>query len=219
MADNLARLAMLDSCALSDAKDSLGLPPAVTGIGQLSGTGKLVGRVKTVQLAAGVPDAAAPKVHLCARAIVAADDETVIVVSHPGVDAGGWGGVLSTGAHAKGVRGVIVDGPTRDVDEARALPFTIFARGATARTARGRVYEAATGEPIAIDGQEVRDGDWVFADSTAVVFLPQDEGEAILAAAERIARKEAAMVAALRDGDPITAVMGADYETMLKADR
>ncbi len=212
----MERLALLDACAVSDAKDSLGLPAAVTGIARQSGTGLLTGRVKTVELVEGVPPAAMPKVHLGARAIVSANTETVIVVAHPGIDAGAWGGVLSTGAQLAGVRGVVTDGPTRDRDEAIGLGFPIFARGTTARTARGRVYEKSTGETIRIGDQNVSDGDYVIADASGVVFIASADIERVLEAAERIARKEAAMVASLRDGNPITAVMGADYETMLQ---
>jgi len=38
----------------------------------------------------------------------------------------------------------------------------------------------------------------------------------VLDAAEAIAARERAMVAALKDGTPITEVMGQNYETMLK---
>jgi regulator of RNase E activity RraA len=104
----------------------------------------------------------------------------------------------------------------RDRDEAEGLGFPIFARGTTARTARGRVFERSTGMTIRIGDQSVSDGDYVIADASGVVFIGADDIERVLAAAERIARKEAAMVAALRAGDAITAVMGADYETMLE---
>lgn len=213
----LDRLARLDTCAVSDAKDSLGLSAAVSGMGRASGQGVLAGRVKTVQLAAGKPAPDAPKVHLGARAIAAATAETVIVVAHPGIDAGGWGGVLSTGAQLAGVRGVIIDGPTRDVDEAKGLGFAIFSRTTTARTARGRVYEVSTGEPVVIGAEPVADGDYVIADGSGVVFIRQADISRVLDAAERIAAREAAMVAALRAGEPITQVMGATYETMLEA--
>ena len=126
------------------------------------------------------------------------------------------GGVLSTGAQVAGVRGVVLDGPTRDRDEATALGFPIFARGNTARTARGRVYEKSTGEDIVIAEQQISDGDYVIADASGVVFIRADDIERVLAAAERIALKEAAMVASLRAGNAITSVMGADYETMLE---
>jgi hypothetical protein len=39
----------------------------------------------------------------------------------------------------------------------------------------------------------------------------------VLDAAEAIAAKERAMVAALREGQPISQVMGKSYETMLKS--
>jgi 4-hydroxy-4-methyl-2-oxoglutarate aldolase len=210
------RLALLDVCSVSDAKDSLGLPAAVSGMDRQSGDGLLTGRVKTVELVEGVPPAEMPKVHLGARAIVSANAETVIVVAHPGIDAGGWGGVLSTGAQLAGVRGVVLDGPTRDRDEAVGLGFPIFARGTTAKTARGRVYERSTGETIRIGDQSVSDGDYVIADASGVVFIGAQDIERVLAAAERIARKEAAMVASLHDGKVITEVMGADYENMLE---
>lgn len=113
MSTLLDRLGRLDTCAVSDAKGSLGLSAAVSGVGRASGQGGLAGWVTTVQLAAGKPAPDAPKVNLGARAIVAATDETGIVVAHPGIDAGGCGGVLSTSAQLAGVRGVIIDGPTR----------------------------------------------------------------------------------------------------------
>jgi len=216
MSDVLDRLGRLDSCAVSDAKDALGLSAAVSGLGRASGQGVLAGRVKTVQLAEGKPASDAPKVHLGARAIAAATAETVIVVAHPGIDAGGWGGVLSTGAQLAGVRGVIVDGPTRDVDEARGLGFAIFSRTTTARTARGRVHEVSTGEPVVIGAEPVVDGDFVIADGSGVVFIRQADIERVLTTAEGLAAREAAMVAALRAGTPITEVMGARYETMLE---
>jgi regulator of RNase E activity RraA len=212
----LDRLSKLDACAVSDAKDSLGLAPAISGLARQSGSRVLVGQVKTVTLVEGRPPADAPKVHLGARAITQAKKDTVIVVSHPGIDAGGWGGVLSTGAQIAGVRGVIVDGPLRDADEARALNFPVFSRGTTARTARGRVFESATGAPIKIGAEIVSDGDFVIADGSGVVFIAARDIKQVLVAAEGIAAKEAAMVAALRSGRPITEVMGADYENMLQ---
>ena len=38
-----------------------------------------------------------------------------------GIDAACWGGNLSLGAKLRGVAGVIIDGPARDIDEAREL--------------------------------------------------------------------------------------------------
>ena len=66
-------------------------------------------------------------------------------------------------------------------------------------------------------GEGVDDGDFVIADGSGVVFIRQADLVRVLDAAEVIAAREAAMVAALRAGEPITQVMGATYETMLEA--
>lgn len=215
MAGIVDRLARLDVCALSDALDALGLPASVSDIARQSGEGVLAGRVMPVQLAEGPAPAHLPKVHLGATAIARADAETVIVVSHPGVDAGGWGGVLSNAAQAAGVRGVVVDGPSRDIDEARGLGFAIFARRTTARTARGRVHEVSTGAAVSIAGTRVEAGDYVLADGSGVAFVPADRIEDVLRAAETIAAREAAMTRDIRAGVPVTEVMGRNYEDML----
>ena len=56
MSDVLTRLARLDSCAVSDALDKLGLAGAAAGIHRLSTDRRISGRVVTVKL--GEPDAA-----------------------------------------------------------------------------------------------------------------------------------------------------------------
>jgi 4-hydroxy-4-methyl-2-oxoglutarate aldolase len=213
--DLVARLLKLDSCAVSDAMDSLSLPPAITGIRRLATDKKIAGPVLTVKLGAARPEGA-PVRHLCTAAIEAAEPGSIIVVEQrTGLDAGGWGGVLSNAAKFRGVAGAIVDGPSRDIDEAQGLGFPVFARGTTARTARGRVYEVGFNQPVDIGDAHVAPGDLVIADGTAVVFIPQARAEEVVAAAERIAKKEQLMVEAVQRGEPASQVMGANYETML----
>src|SRR5262249_17512963 len=115
----------------------------------------------------------------------------------------------------KGVDGVIVDGPARDIDEAIALDFPVFARAVTTRTARGRIVEVATGAPVTIGDVVVNPGDYALADSSGAVFIRAADVGRVLAAAERIAAREAVMAEAVRAGQPIGTVMGADYERML----
>jgi regulator of RNase E activity RraA len=210
------RLARLDTCAVSDALDKLKLAGVVTGLHQLSTSRRIAGRAVTVKLGVGTPPPG-PTRHLGTTAIEAASPGDVIVVEQrSGVDAGSWGGVLALGAKLRGVAGVVADGPVRDIDEAKGHDFPIFARACTARTARGRIVELATNGPVTIGEIEVSAGDYVIADGSAVVFIrPADIGR-VLEAAELIAGREALMAKALREGKPITEVMGASYEHMLK---
>ena len=96
------------------------------------------------------------------------------------------------------------------------MDFPVFARTTTARTARNRIVEVGTDIPVTIGDVIVHPGDYVVADGSAVAFLTQNDAARILDAAETIAWREAAMAKALQDGKPITEVMGADYEHMLK---
>ena len=62
----------------------------------------------------------------------------------------------------------------------------------------------------------VRDGDYLIADNSGVIFIAAAHIEAVLATAEQIVAREAAMAKALLAGQPITQVMGASYEHMLR---
>jgi regulator of RNase E activity RraA len=212
--DLRARLARLDSCAISDALDSLSLPPAVAGLVPLSVVKPVCGPVMTVKLIAGKPQHS-PR-HLCTAAIESASPGDVIVIEHSsGVECAGWGGVLSVGAQVNGVEGVVIDGPARDLDEARALGFPVYGRSAIARTARGRAHEIDFNCEIKIGEVLVAPDDVVFADSSGVAFIPAAQIEEIARRAERIAERERLMVQALRAGDRITEVVGRNYEEML----
>lgn len=213
------RLGRLDACALSDALDKLGLAGCVTGLAPLSGTRRIAGRVRTVKLVAkdAAPPAAGPARHLGAAAIdTASPGEIIVVEQRTGIDAGSWGGILSLGAKLRAIAGVIADGPVRDIDEARQLDFPVFARGVTARTARGRIVELGGDIPVEIGGVTVEAGDFALADGSAVVFLRAALADRILDEAELIARKEALIADELRRGTPVGRAMGANYEHMLK---
>ena len=218
--DNLIqRLSRLDSCALSDALDKLRMPGTVIGLLSVTVPRKIAGRVVTVQLEphdGGKPPSA--QVHLGARAIEQAGHGDIIAVQQSaGAGAGCWGGILSVGAKVRGVAGVIADGLVRDVDEARGITFPVYARGATALTARGRVRERETGGTIMIGGVTVENGDYALADSSGTVFLARNQAAAIVEAAERIAAREFAMAGDLIAGRSISSVMGHDYESMLSS--
>ena len=214
--DLVDRLSRLDSCAVSDALDKLGLTGTVTGLHRFSTDRRISGRVVTAKLEKDDGRPAASR-HLGTTAIETAQRGDVIVVEQrTGIDAAGWGGNLSLGAKLRGVAGVIVEGPARDVDEGRMHDFPVFARSHTARTARGRIVEVGTNVPISVGDVAVSPGDYVVADGSGVVFVGQADIERVLDAAEVIATRESMMVDQLRKGSPISQVMGKSYETMLK---
>jgi len=211
----VARLRRLDICDLSDALDALGLPPAVTGLTPTSAVRPIAGRAVTVRLAAGQAPANASR-HLCTAAVEAAGPDSVIVIEQrTGLDAASWGGLLSRAAKKRGVAGTIVDGPTRDVEDAIKLDYVVYARNTTARTARGRIHEAECQTTIRCGDTQVSPGDYIAADRSGVVVIAAAQIETVLARAEAILAKSDEMAAAVDRDVPVSKVMGGAYETML----
>lgn len=209
----------MDVCAVSDALDALALPGALGGVVPMWQGARVVGRAVTVQLAEGSPPAGAPPVHLGARAIEAAMAGDVVVVANDGrTDMGAWGGLLSLAASLRGLAGVVVDGACRDVDEARELGFPAFARAPVCRTARGRVHEVSTGEPVSLGEVSVHAGDIVLADGSGVVVLAAATAAAVTDRAERIVERERGMQRLLHAGHSVSEVLGASYESLLLDD-
>jgi len=217
--DLISRLGKLDSCAVSDALDRLGLKGAVIGIRPLWPCPRVVGRCVTVKIKpAGLEK---PKQHLCTPAIAAATPNDVIVVDHGGrVDVAAWGGLLSLAAQTKKVRGVIVDGAVRDVDESRELKFPVYARAAVQVTARGRVMQESYNQEIEFAGVQVHPGDLVIADGSGVVFIPRAKEQEVIAQAEALAERETKMADAIRTGRSVVEVMESlGYEAMLAKEK
>lgn len=223
MTDELVRrLKRLDTCAVSDALDRLGIDGQVaSGLPRRASSRKIAGAAVTFRLvrAGEAPRRDGPVRHLGTSAIELAKRGDVIVVEQrTGVEAGCWGGILSLAASLKGIAGVVADGPVRDIDEARDYDLPVFCSALTARTARARVEEESVNGPVNVGGVLVRPGDLVIADGSGVVFVPAASAADIIAAAEYIAAREAAMTKELMAGRPVTEVMGKAYEHMLVDD-
>lgn len=216
--DIIDRLKRLDTPAVSDALDRLDLPGRVTHLHRLTTEQRIAGRVLTVKLGTGKALDGPPR-HLCTSAVEAAGPGDILVIEQrSGIEAAGWGGILSNGAKVRGIAGVICDGPVRDVDESRDLDFPVFAERAIPTTARGRIVEEAFNEPVTVGNATVTPGDYVLADGSGICFLAADRVEDILEVGEMVAKREALMTRAVLAGEPISQVMGADYEDMLRRD-
>ncbi len=124
----LDRLRALDSCAVSDALDTLHLPGATPGIRPLwPVSAPVAGRVRTVQ--AGPRQDGKPVQHIAAAAIEAAETGDVLAIATNGrVDVSCWGGILTLTARRNGIGGVVIDGACRDIVESEAHGFPVFGR-------------------------------------------------------------------------------------------
>jgi regulator of RNase E activity RraA len=211
----IERLVKLDTCAVSDGMDRLGLKGATFGIRPMWACPKIVGRAVTMKIKpVGLEK---PKQHLGTAAIVAAQPGDIIVVDNGGrPDSSCWGGLLSLAAKTKGISGIVIDGACRDIDENRDLEFPVYARGALPMTARNRVMQESFNTEIQFAGVQVHPGDLVIADGSGVVVIPRAQEEEVVKEAETVAATEARMADGIRQGMSVLEVLEKlGYESML----
>ncbi|MGB7950606.1 MAG: RraA family protein [Candidatus Binatia bacterium] len=195
----IERLAKLDTCAVSDALDSLNLKGATWGVRPQWPCPRIVGRAVTMKIKpAGLQQ---PTQHLGTAPIEAAQAGEIIVIDNGGkAEFSCWGGLLALSAKLKGISGVVIDGASRDIDEARELEFPVYARGVVPMTARGRVVQESFNQEVQFAGVQCRPGDLVIADGSGVVIVPKEKESEVIAAAEAISAKEQEMAAGIRKG-------------------
>lgn len=103
-----------------------------------------------------------------------------------------WGELLSTATRARGGRGAVLDGYTRDVAMIERIGFPVFSTGMRPVDSMGRGTIVSYGEPVMCGGVLVHEGEIVFADVDGLVVIPRAvEEEAIRLAREKVAGENA----------------------------
>jgi 4-hydroxy-4-methyl-2-oxoglutarate aldolase len=124
-------------------------------------------------------------------------------------DRGYWGEVLTTGAQARGLVGLVIDGGVRDADALERLAFPVFARGLVLQGAT-KLAAGTVGGTTDLGGVAVNTGDWIVGDRDGVVVIPGDRLDDVLDAGRRRAAKEEEMFAALRRGSTTVDLLDLD---------
>lgn len=173
------------SCVFADAQYRTGVMASAI---RPAFPAKAVGQALTVQLSKG--DLVDPL-----KALEMGQAGDLIVV-----DAGGetetsvCGGLMGGLAKNRGIRGMIIDGAGRDVDELRILGWPIWSRAITARGTHtmfsGRKEELSINVPIQCGGVLVHPGDFIVADEIGVTVIPVERAEEILNLARDQASRE-----------------------------
>ena len=113
------------------------------------------------------------------KAIEAAPAGSVLVISSDSDRFSVWGGHMSRLAQGARLKGIVVSGCIRDVDEIREIRLPVFAKTRNPVSGYGRLEVASAGEPVEVDGVAVRRGDWVIADSDGVAFVSKRDVEEV----------------------------------------
>ncbi|MCR2815012.1 RraA family protein [Microbacterium jiangjiandongii] len=170
--DTIDAFRAITTASVSDALQSLGVHGYVaSAIGRVAG-GKLVGPAVTIK---EEPTSESVPPQHALDAIDSAAPGAVLVIDNGGeTNVAAWGGLMTAGAVANRVAGVIVDSGVRDVEEIRRDfdGFTVFSRSVSPATTVGRFRTVASGVPVAIGGVTVHPGDLIVGDGDGIVVVP-----------------------------------------------
>lgn len=150
---------------------------------------KLTGQAITVQLSGG--DLVDPL-----RALEMGHPGDVIAVNACGdKEVSVCGGLMGGLAQNRGIRGMVIDGAGRDIDELEEINWPIWTRAITPRGTHtmfsGRKEELSINVPVPVGGVIIQPGDFIVADTLGVAVVPVARAEEFLALAEEQADREA----------------------------
>jgi len=152
---------------------------------------RLVGRAATM-LAVEVTELPAQPYHFLMELLDSLrPGEVVVGAVQAQVRAALWGELLSTHTRAKGGRGVVLDGLSRDSWGIVEMRFPVFATGLSPADSKGRIEVISIRGTIPVGGVSVADGDLVVADSDGCVVVPAAiEDEVIAKAMDKVSGED-----------------------------
>jgi len=193
---NVLRASKLDTTALSDAMDRLGIAGQCLNIKPLDHSFRMTGRAFTILYGpSGKPSGTVGDY------IDDVQPGSVIVLDNGGREnATVWGDILTWVAHRRGVAGTVIDGACRDTALSRELGYPMYSRSYSMRTGKDRVQVEAMDGPVNIGDARVEQGDILRGDADGVVAIPKAHEDQVLTTAEEVDAAEAKIRDFVKDG-------------------
>jgi regulator of RNase E activity RraA len=193
---NVLRASKLDTTALSDAMDRLGIAGQCLNIKPLDHRFRMTGRAFTILYGpSGKPSGTVGDY------IDDVAPGSVIVLDNGGREnATVWGDILTWVAHRRGVAGTVIDGACRDTALSRELGYPMYSRSYSMRTGKDRVQVEAMGGPVNIGDARVEQGDILRGDADGVVAIPKAHEDQVLSTAEEVDAAEAQIRDFVKEG-------------------
>jgi 4-hydroxy-4-methyl-2-oxoglutarate aldolase len=149
-------------------------------------------------------------------AVAEAPEGSVLCVEVEGQrELGWWGEVLTTGAQARGIEGLVIDACVRDVDALERLAFPVFSIGIALPGAQ-KVGPGKIGGSAVVGDVNVHTGAVVVGDRDGVVVIPQAQLDDVRAAGQARAEKESGFFTQLRAGGTTVDLLGLDTSSIIR---
>ena len=196
MNELLKRLKVLSTSSLSDANQTIRVLDG--GIRKFGDSEQMVGPARVVSCTDDFLSVL--------RSLTEARAGEVLVVEARSSTRAVLGGLFCSEAKRRGLSGVIVDGPIRDVACIEGLNFPVYARN-TCPCAGTSEKLSNTFEPVIVGGIMVSSGDIVVGDKDGVVVGNVSFFQSVVELAEEIERAEAFVLNKLQDNVPLSKLL------------
>lgn len=136
-----------------------------------------------------------------------ANDGEVLFLYTYGDSSSVWGELASTCAMEKGIAGTILYGYARDIDAVLYLDFPVFALDVVPNAGKALGLGTVHAD-LEIDDNIIKSGDFVFADESGVVLIPQQLFVSTIIETFNIKIKESKIIDELKKGKSLSEVIG-----------
>lgn len=135
-------------------------------------------------------------------------DKVLVLASngHPEISLGGSTKLSRVQNH--GLAGVLADGRLRDFDELAKYDFATYCRGETTRWGGDTLRPFQANVPVVISGVGIVPGEFIFADASGAVVIPESQVEDVLEEARRVGAEDARFIEEIRGEDPSNGPVG-----------
>ncbi|KAI8803450.1 RraA-like protein [Cladochytrium replicatum] len=218
------------TCDIADALQKLGIPSFISTVElktsreTLDAARRVLGRAHTARFVAASDTATptfvstegpSPSPH-----VDFAPEGSILVLQVPRVQPNAvFGGLMAARARVRGVRGVVIEGRCRDLDEldeigAEDPPLPVFASATSVHGAGGFVRLAEVGQPVTLAQEThfpvvINEGDWIVADRDGVVRVPANKVEEVVALCQKSIAADGMCMVDIRAGVSIAAAFKA----------
>jgi 4-hydroxy-4-methyl-2-oxoglutarate aldolase len=114
------------------------------------------------------------------------EGKVVVLASNGYTDVSMGGGTKLSRLQNHGCAGVLTDGRLRDFDELAGYDFVAYCSGEATRWGGGEVTPFQANVPVVVSGVGVIPGQYVFADSSGAVVIPDDQVEQVIEGARAV---------------------------------
>lgn len=119
------------------------------------------------------------------------EGKVVVLASNGYADSSMGGGTKLSRLQVHGCAGVITDGRLRDFDELARYDFAAYCSGEATKWGGGDVTPFQANVPVVLSGVGVMPGQYVFADSSGAVVIPDGQIDDVLAGARAVNDEDA----------------------------